>query len=70
MEIRNKKTALRHTLWQPEFESDACGMGFITQIDGKASHLLVEHALTMLKRMNHRGGKVVEPKTGDGQVSC
>nr|WP_187230102.1 MULTISPECIES: glutamate synthase large subunit [unclassified Lactococcus] len=64
--MRDKKTALRHTLWQPEFESDACGMGFIAQIDGKASHLLVEHALTMLKRMNHRGGTGAEPETGDG----
>ena len=41
-------------------------MGFIAQIDGKASHLLVERALTMLTRMNHRGGTGAEPETGDG----
>ncbi len=57
---------MKTTLWQPDFESDACGMGFIAQIDGKASHLLVERALTMLTRMNHRGGTGAEPETGDG----
>lgn len=63
---KEAKQAMKTTLWQPDFESDACGMGFIAQIDGKASHLLVERALTMLTRMNHRGGTGAEPETGDG----
>ena len=63
---KEAKQAMQTTLWQPDFESDACGMGFIAQIDGKASHLLVERALTMLTRMNHRGGTGAEPETGDG----
>lgn len=54
------------TMYSPSFEHDACGMGFITQIDGKASHELVERALVMLRRMNHRGGTGAEPDTGDG----
>ncbi|WP_057743287.1 glutamate synthase large subunit [Liquorilactobacillus capillatus] len=54
------------TMYTPTFEHDACGMGFITQIDGKTSHELVERALVMLKRMNHRGGTGAEPDTGDG----
>ncbi|KRM36625.1 glutamate synthase large subunit [Agrilactobacillus composti DSM 18527 = JCM 14202] len=41
-------------------------MGFITQINGKKSHWLLEQALTMLQRMNHRGGTGSEPDTGDG----
>lgn len=53
-------------MYSPEFERDACGMGFITQVDGNASHELVEKALTMLQRMNHRGGTGAEPDTGDG----
>lgn len=48
------------------FEKDACGMGFIAQMEGTASHQLVKHALTMLERMNHRGGTGAEPETGDG----
>lgn len=53
-------------MYSPEFEHDACGMGFITQVDGHPSHELVEKALTMLQRMNHRGGTGAEPDTGDG----
>ncbi|MFT8824508.1 MAG: glutamate synthase large subunit [Liquorilactobacillus mali] len=55
-----------NTMYSPSFEHDACGMGFITQIDGKASHELIERALIMLRRMNHRGGTGSEPDTGDG----
>lgn len=53
-------------MYDPKFEKDACGMGFIAQKDGEASHQLIEHALTMLARMNHRGGTGAEPDTGDG----
>ena len=58
--------AQQTTLWDPSFESDACGMGFVAQLDGKASHTLIDYALTMLTRMNHRGGTGAEPDTGDG----
>lgn len=54
------------TMYDPSFEKDACGMGFIAQMNGTASHQLVKHALTMLERMNHRGGTGAEPETGDG----
>ncbi|MFC0233367.1 glutamate synthase large subunit [Vagococcus entomophilus] len=53
-------------MYSPAFEKDACGMGFVTQIDGVASHRLVDQALTVLERMNHRGGTGAEPDTGDG----
>lgn len=53
-------------MYLPEFEHAACGMGFIAQVDGHASHEIVEKALTMLQRMNHRGGTGAEPDTGDG----
>lgn len=54
------------TMYDLSFEKDACGMGFIAQMEGTASHQLVKHALTMLERMNHRGGTGAEPETGDG----
>jgi glutamate synthase (NADPH/NADH) large chain len=60
---------MRHnqeTMYDPTFEHAACGMGFITQIHGLATHALVERALVMLARMNHRGGTGSEPDTGDG----
>ncbi|MFC4771120.1 glutamate synthase large subunit [Enterococcus hermanniensis] len=54
------------TMYDPSFEKDACGMGFIAQMQGNSSHQLVSYALTMLERMNHRGGTGAEPETGDG----
>ena len=41
-------------LYDPRFEHDACGVGFICHIKGKASHNIVTDALEMLERMNHR----------------
>ena len=58
--------AQQTTLWDPSFESDACGMGFVAQLDAETSHTLIDYALTMLTRMNHRGGTGAEPDTGDG----
>lgn len=59
-------TSRKNMMYDPSFEKDACGMGFIAQMDGMASHQLIDHALTMLERMNHRGGTGAEPDTGDG----
>lgn len=53
-------------LWDESLEHDACGMGFIAQRYGQSSHELVERAITLLTRMNHRGGTGSEPDTGDG----
>ncbi len=53
-------------LWDESLEHDACGMGFIAQRYGQFSHELVERAITLLTRMNHRGGTGSEPDTGDG----
>ena len=60
--MREKETLM----YDPRFESYACGMGFIVQKDGLYSRKLIENALTMLERMNHRGGTGAEPDTGDG----
>ncbi|MDP4098964.1 glutamate synthase large subunit [Paenibacillus sp. P96] len=53
-------------LYDPQFEKDACGMGFVAHIKGKASHDIVSQALTMLENMEHRGGQGSEPNSGDG----
>src|SRR5687768_12935324 len=53
-------------LYLPEYEHDACGVGFICHIKGKGSNKLVSDALTMLERMNHRGACGCEPDSGDG----
>ncbi len=53
-------------LYDPRYEHDACGVGFVCHIKGKASAKIVDQALTMLENMNHRGGCGCEPDSGDG----
>ncbi|QCT04098.1 glutamate synthase [Paenibacillus algicola] len=53
-------------LYDPQFEKDACGMGFVAHIKGSPSHSIVSQALTMLGNMEHRGGQGSEPNSGDG----
>ncbi len=53
-------------LYDPSFEHDACGVGFICQMKGLASHQLVSDALQMLENMNHRGACGCEENSGDG----
>ncbi|WP_042165852.1 glutamate synthase large subunit [Paenibacillus gorillae] len=53
-------------LYDPRFEKDACGMGFVANIKGKKSHTVIRQALTLLENMEHRGGQGSEPNTGDG----
>ena len=53
-------------LYDPNFEHDACGMGFIVNIKGKKSHKLIIQAVEILKNLEHRGACGCEPNTGDG----
>src|SRR5919198_877432 len=53
-------------LYDPRFEHDACGIGFVVNIKGKKSHQIVEQALTVLQNLDHRGARGCEEETGDG----
>ena len=53
-------------LYDPANEKDSCGVGFIAHIKGRASHAIMEDALVMLHRMDHRGACGCEANTGDG----
>ena len=53
-------------LYDPSFEHDACGVGFLAHLKAQASHDLVDRALKALERMEHRGATGAEPNTGDG----
>ena len=53
-------------LYDPRFEHDACGTGFVAHIKGIRSHAIVRDALTVLEHMSHRGAQGAEPNTGDG----
>src|SRR5688572_11364496 len=53
-------------LYNPQFEHDACGIGFVASIKGSKSHQHISDALTVLENMEHRGACGCEVNTGDG----
>lgn len=53
-------------LYDPAFEHDACGIGFVANIKGNKSHKIISDALTVLENMEHRGACGCENNTGDG----
>jgi len=53
-------------LYDPQFEHDSCGVGFVCNIKGKRSHAIVKQGLEVLRRLSHRGATGADPKTGDG----
>ena len=53
-------------LYDPAFEHDACGIGFVANIKGIKSHQNISDALTVLENMEHRGASGFEKNTGDG----
>ena len=55
-----------HGLYDPRFEHDACGVSFVADIKGRASHDIVMRGLGALCNMEHRGATGAEADTGDG----
>jgi len=53
-------------LYDPQFEHDACGLGFVVNMKGKKSHQMVSDALKILVNLDHRGACGCEANTGDG----
>ena len=53
-------------LYDPRFEHDACGVGFVVNIKGRKSHRILEQAIQVLKNLDHRGACGCEVNTGDG----
>jgi glutamate synthase (NADPH) large chain len=53
-------------LYDPQFEHDACGVGFVANIKGVKSHQIIKQGLQVLVNMKHRGATGFEKNTGDG----
>jgi len=64
--MRNPGLPAKQGLYDPQFEHDACGVGFVCQMKGKRSHDIVQQALTILVNLDHRGACGCETNTGDG----
>src|SRR5262245_18956508 len=53
-------------LYDPAYEHDACGVGFVADMEGRRTHGIIRKGLDALCRMDHRGARGAEPNTGDG----
>ncbi len=53
-------------LYDPRFEHDACGIGFVADIKGRPSHRIIEQGVEVLVNLTHRGACGCDPETGDG----
>jgi glutamate synthase (NADPH/NADH) large chain len=51
-------------LYRPQYEHDACGIGFVAQMDGQRNHQTIKQGLQLLINLHHRGGE--NNGTGDG----
>jgi len=53
-------------LYDPAFEHDACGIGFVVNMKGKKSYDIIDQALTILENLKHRGAEGADAQSGDG----
>jgi len=53
-------------LYDASYEHDACGVGMVADLHGRAGHDIVDKGLTVLERLAHRGASGAEVSTGDG----
>jgi len=53
-------------LYDPLYERDACGFGFVARVDGRVTRETVEQGLETLCNLEHRGANGRDPETGDG----
>ncbi|MCX6921975.1 MAG: glutamate synthase subunit alpha, partial [Verrucomicrobia bacterium] len=65
--IRAQQTGppAKQGLYDPQFEHEACGVGFVVNIKGRKSHAIIQQALQVLMNLNHRGACGCESNTGD-----
>ncbi len=63
---QNQGLPEKQGLYDPQFEHDACGVGFVVHMKGTKSHDIVQNALTILVNLDHRGACGCEKNSGDG----
>jgi glutamate synthase domain-containing protein 2/glutamate synthase domain-containing protein 1/glutamate synthase domain-containing protein 3 len=61
-----EETMIRKDLYDPFFEHDCCGVGFVAHVNGTRTHDIVANGITILKNLVHRGAIGGDQKTGDG----
>src|SRR3954467_12607723 len=53
-------------LYDPRFEHDACGVGFVARLSGEPAHDVVNMAVEAVANLSHRGAVAADGKSGDG----
>src|SRR5579875_2411832 len=56
----------RQGLYDPRYEHDACGVGFIANIKNRKSHAILANGIEILHNLAHRGAVSADPLAGDG----
>jgi len=64
--VKHNNFPRKQGLYDPRFEHDSCGVGFVCNIKGEKTHLIVEQGINVLERLSHRGAVGADPQTGDG----
>jgi glutamate synthase domain-containing protein 1 len=64
--MNERRRPRKQALYDPWFEHDACGVGFVANIDGERSHDIIKKGLQVLQNLTHRGACGCDPLTGDG----
>ncbi|HAL57604.1 MAG TPA: glutamate synthase subunit alpha, partial [Bacteroidetes bacterium] len=62
----NDSSRNRFPLYDPRFEHDACGVGFVANISGRKSHDLIRKGIQSVCNLTHRGAVAADTQTGDG----
>ena len=60
---------IKQGLYDPWYEHDACGVGFVVNINGQKSHQIVVDGLPILKNLVHRGAVSGDSKTGEPSMA-
>ena len=64
--MKMRRVQKKQGLYDPSFEHDSCGVGFVCNINGGKSGDIIAKGLEVLEHMSHRGAVGADPKTGDG----
>ncbi len=64
--LRSPGLPPKQGLYDPWFEHEACGVGFVADMKGRKSHKILADALQVLRNLDHRGASGAEVNTGDG----
>ena len=62
----SKQRSSSASLIDPRFDHDSCGVGFVASALGKSNHRILQHALTALSRLEHRGAVAADGASSDG----